>query len=202
MMMGGESRVSGFASGERKLSRSQVDGRRRLLEIPYAVLVGLGVRTLVKRIALLALFLCPAAASTQQVPCSYEACALRVVDGGGYFGSQVVVRGREGYSVAFARRSATLESLFAVNDSARVHYARFKTHERRADWFGWAGAGLMVSGFIADLVGEGGWFSRSFLLYGGGLAVTYGAALPAQRRASTDLSNAIWWYNQSLVRSP
>ena len=157
-----------------------------------------------KRLALLALFLTCEAASAQrlQTPCAYEACALRIVDGGGYFGTQVVVRGREGYSVAMARRSATLDSLFAVNDSAAAYYADFETKERYADWFGWAGAGLMVSGFIADLIGEGGLFSRSFLLYGGGLVVTYGVALPFQRRAGTDLSNAIWWYNRSLLPSP
>ena len=153
------------------------------------------------RIAILALVVCCPALSAQEpgAPCPYDACALRVVDGGGYFGTQVVVRGREGYSVTLARRSATLEDLFAVNDSAASYYARFETHERYADWFGWTGTGLMVAGFIADLLGEGGLFSRSFLLYGGGLAVTYGVALPQQRRAQTDLSSAIWWYNRSLL---
>jgi hypothetical protein len=156
------------------------------------------------RLLLLGLVLCCGAASAQepQPSCSYDACALRVIDGGGYFASQVVVQGRDGTSVALARRSDTLHDLFSVSDSAVVYYARFASHERYADWFGWTGTGLMIAGFIADLVGEGGLFSRSFLLYGGGLAVTYGAALPAQRRASTDLSNAIWWYNRSLVRSP
>lgn len=153
-----------------------------------------------KRIALLGLLLCCQAASAQERPtsCSYEECALRVVDGGGYFGQNVVVRGRVGYSVAAARRSDTLEDLFAVNDSAAAYYAEFEVHDRRADWTGWVGTGLMVAGFIADVFGEGGLFSRSFLLYGGGLAVTYGVAIPAQRRASTDLAGAIWWYNQSL----
>jgi hypothetical protein len=160
----------------------------------------------VNRLALLCLCLClalgcdMASAQGPQSPCSYDACALRVVDGGGYFATQVVVRGREGYSLAMARRSATLDSVFAVNDSSAAYYARFETNERYADWFGWIGTGLMLSGFIADLAGEGGLFSRTFLLYGGGLAVTYGVALPFQRRASTDLSNAIWWYNRSLLR--
>jgi hypothetical protein len=134
--------------------------------------------------------------------CSYEACALRVVDGGGWFGSQVVVRGREGFSVAPARRSMTLDSLFAVNDSASSYYAKFETHERYADVAGWVGTGLMLTGFIADIIGEGGFFSKSFLFYGGGLAMTYGVAMPQQRMASTDLSNAIWWYNRSLSPSP
>lgn len=141
-----------------------------------------------------------ASAQERQPSCSYEACGLRVVDGGGYFASQVVVRGREGYSVALARRSDELEGLFAANDSAAAYYARFETHDRRADWFGWVGTGLMIAGFVADVFGEGGLFSRSFLLYGGGLAVTYGVALPEQRKASTDLSNAVWWYNRSFVR--
>lgn len=156
------------------------------------------------RFAILCLVLCCGRASAQQpqTPCTYEACALRIVDGGGYFGSQVVVRGRVGYSVAYARRSGTLDELFAVNDSAAAYYARFESHERYADWFGWAGAGLMVSGFVADLLGKGGLFSRSFLLYGGGLTVTYGLAMPQQRKAATDLSSAIWWYNQALVLSP
>jgi len=158
----------------------------------------------VNRLALLVLafVLCCEAASAQGPACSYEACGLRVVDGGGYFASQVVVRGRQGYSVALARRSTTLDDLFAVSDSAAVHYARFETQDRYADVFGWIGTGLMVSGFVVDLLGEGGLFSRSFLLYGGGLAVTYGVALPAQRRASTALSNAIWWYNRSLLAYP
>jgi len=125
-----------------------------------------------------------------------------VVDGGGYFGAQVVVRGQAGYSVAPARRSPALEDVFAVNDSSAAYYARFARHERNADWTGWVGTGLMLSGFIADLIGEGGLFSRSFLLYGGGLAVTYGVALPLQRRAATDLSSAIWWYNRSLMPAP
>jgi hypothetical protein len=160
----------------------------------------------VNRFAILGLVLfsqalCSQALSAQEplVACPYDACALRVVDGGGYFGTQVVVRGREGYSVAMARRSATLEDLFAVNDSAAAYYARFETRERYSDWFGWTGTGLMVAGFIADLIDEGGLFSRSFLFYGGGLAVTYGIALPLQRRAQTDLSNAVWWYNRSLL---
>ena len=159
---------------------------------------------MVKRLALLGLVLCSEAASAQQprTPCSYEACALRVVDGGGYFGTQYVVRGREGYSVAIARRSATLDSVFAVNDSSAVYYSRFEAQERYADWFGWIGTGLMLTGFITDLAGEGGLFSRSFLFYGGGLAVTYGVALPVQRRAATELSNAIWWYNRSLAGPP
>jgi hypothetical protein len=114
----------------------------------------------------------------------------------------VVVRGRQAVSVAPARRSTTLDSLFAVNDQAAAYYARFEDNERYADWSSWVGAGLMFSGFVADLIGEGGLFSRSFLLYGGGLAVTYGVAVPFQGRASTDLSNAIWWYNRFLLGSP
>jgi len=159
----------------------------------------------VNRLLLLLLLVLPfGSASAQAAPgqCTYETCALRIIDGGGYFGSQVVVRGRVGYSVAYARRSATLDELFAANDSAASYYAKFETHEKYADWFGWAGAGLMVSGFVADLLGEGGLFSRSFLLYGGGLTLTYGLAMPQQRKASTDLASAIWWYNQALVRSP
>ena len=152
------------------------------------------------RLLLLALVLWPTAASAQepQHPCTYHACALRIVDGGGYFGSQVVVRGREGFSVAPVRRSDALESLFAADDSAAVYYANFASKERYADWSGWIGAGLLLSGFVVDLFGDGGLFSRSFLLYGGGIAVTYGVALPLQRRAATDMSAAIWWYNQSL----
>lgn len=152
------------------------------------------------RYALLAVVLCSATASGQEArnSCSYQACALRIVDGGGYFGPQVLVRGREGFSVAPARRSDALESLFSVNDSAAVYYARFESNERYADLSGWVGAGLMLSGFVTDLLGEGGFFSRSFLLYGGGLAITYGISVPLQGRASTNLSNAIWWYNQSL----
>jgi hypothetical protein len=139
-------------------------------------------------------------AQERQTSCPYDDCALRVVDGGGYFASQVVVRGQEGYSVALARRSDELEELFTANDSAAAYYARFESHDRHADWFGWVGTGLMLAGFVADVFGEGGLFSRSFLLYGGGLAVTYGVALPEQRKASTDLSNAVWWYNRSFVR--
>lgn len=156
-----------------------------------------------KRILLVALLVCAEAASAQSIPsCSYESCALRVVDGGGYFGTQVVVRGREGYSVALARRSATLEALFAVNDSASSYYARFETHDRYADWSGWVGTGLMLTGFVLDIFGGGGLFSKSFLFYGSGLAVTYGVALPNQRMGSTDLSSAIWWYNRTLLGSP
>ncbi|MEX2049100.1 MAG: hypothetical protein WEB90_05945 [Gemmatimonadota bacterium] len=156
------------------------------------------------RLALLGLLLCAETTSAQQLPapCPYEACGLRVVDGGGFFATQVVVRGREGYSVAIARRSATLEDLFAVNDSASSYYAKFETHDRYADVFGWVGTGLMLTGFFADILGEGGFFSKSFLFYGGGLAVTYGVSLPEQRRAQTDLSNAIWWYNRSIGLAP
>jgi len=157
-----------------------------------------------KRLVLLALTLwtVPASAQGPRNACSYQTCALRVVDGGGYFGAQVVVRGREGFAVAPARRSGTLDELFAVNDSSASYYARFETHEKYADWAGWTGAGLMVLGFIADLSGKGGLFSRSFVLYGGGLALTYGVAVPLQGKASTDLAGAIWWYNQSLVPPP
>ncbi len=153
-----------------------------------------------KRLAFLAVLLSatPASAQQPQGGCTYHSCALRIVDGGGYFGSQVVVRGREGYAVAPARRSGTLEDLFALQDSAAVYYANFETNERYADISGWIGTGLMLTGFVVDVLGEGGFFSKSFLLYGSGLAVTYGVALPMQRRASTGLSAAIWWYNQSL----
>lgn len=153
----------------------------------------------VNRLALLGLILsCQTAAAQQPVTCTYEDCALRIIDGGGYFDSPFVVRGQEGYAVSIVRRSDELESVFAVNDSASVYYARFASQERLADWSGWAGTGLMLAGFIADLVGEGGLFSKSALLYGSGLAVTYGVAIPAQRRAGTNLSGAIWWYNRSL----
>lgn len=154
------------------------------------------------RFALLGLVLLCAPVHAQQpsIDCSYERCALRVVDSGGWFGGPVVVQGREGYSVAYARRSDTLANLFARSDSARAYYARFERHDRFADWSGWFGTGLMLTGFVFDIFGEGGLFSRSFFLYGGGLAVTYGVALPYQRRAATDLSNAIWWYNRALIR--
>ena len=156
------------------------------------------------RLGLLYLVLCVEAVSAQEprTSCSYEACALRVIDGGGYFALPLVVQGREGYAVAPVRRSATLDSLFAASDSAAAYYARFERHDRYADWFGWVGTGLLLSGFVVDLFGDGGLFSHSFLLYGGGLAVTWGIALPVERRASTDLSNAIWWYNQSLAGPP
>jgi len=156
------------------------------------------------RLAILGLLFCWASAEAQQpqTSCPYAACALRVVDGGGYFGTQVVVRGRAGYSVAPARRSATLEEVFAVNDSAAYYYDRFESRERYADVFGWVATGLFLSGFIADLVGEGGVFSRSALLYGGGLVLTWGVSMPLQRRSQSDLSGAIWWYNQSLLPSP
>lgn len=104
--------------------------------------------------------------------------------------------------VAPVRRSDALGSLFAASDSAAAYYTRFETHDRYADWFGWVGTALVLSGFVGDLAGGGGIFSRTYLLYGAGLAVTWGVALPAERRASTDLSNAIWWYNQSLAGPP
>jgi len=158
-----------------------------------------------KRLAILVLFLVPGVLSAQvpRASCTYESCALRVVDGGGYFGSQVVVQGREGYSLAPARRSDTLSDVFAANDSAAYYYSRFETHEEYADWSGWVGTGLMLTGFVLDIAGGGGLFSKSFLFYGSGLAVTYGVAMPQQRRASTNLANAIWWYNRSLrVQDP
>jgi HTH-type transcriptional regulator/antitoxin HigA len=40
-VMGGKSRVSEFLNGKRELSRSQVEGLRRLLGIPADVLLGL-----------------------------------------------------------------------------------------------------------------------------------------------------------------
>jgi HTH-type transcriptional regulator/antitoxin HigA len=40
-VMGGKSRVSEFLSGKRELSKSQVEGLRRLLGIPADVLLGL-----------------------------------------------------------------------------------------------------------------------------------------------------------------
>lgn len=154
-----------------------------------------------KRWVLLGLVLsCEAASAQDPQACTYDACALRVIDGGGYFALPIVVQGIEGYGISNARRSDALEDLFAVNDAASAHYRRFRTQDRYADWFGWVGTGLILSGFVVDLAGNGGLFSKSFLLYGGGLAVTWGVALPAERRASTHLSNAIWWYNRSLAR--
>lgn len=41
-VMGGKSRVSEFLNGKRELSKSQVEGLRRLLGIPADVLLGLG----------------------------------------------------------------------------------------------------------------------------------------------------------------
>jgi HTH-type transcriptional regulator/antitoxin HigA len=40
-VMGGKSRVSEFLNGKRELSKSQVEGLRRLLGIPADVLLGL-----------------------------------------------------------------------------------------------------------------------------------------------------------------
>lgn len=157
------------------------------------------------RLALLGLILCVCVegAPAQEPGCTYQACALRVVDGGGYFALPVVVQGSVGYAVANVRRSRTLEDLFATSDSAAAHYERFEFQDRIADWSGWFGSGLIVAGLVMDyIVGQDGVFSRSFFLYGGGAAVTWGVAMPAERRALTEMSTAIWWYNQDLVRSP
>ena len=156
----------------------------------------------VNRLALLGLILWGEVASAQEPPCSYQACALRVVDGGGYFALPVVVQGSVGYAVANVRRSDTLEDLF-TSDSAAAHYESFEFQDRIADWSGWVGSGLILAGLVADyIIGQDGVFSRSFFLYGGGAAVIWGVAMPAERRAMTEMSTAIWWYNQDLIRSP
>jgi hypothetical protein len=159
---------------------------------------------MMKHLVVLGLLLAVQAASAQQPQpaCTYEACALRIIDGGGYFALPFVVQGREGYGVGPVRRSDALDHLFAVSDSSASYYAKFETQDLYADWFGWVGTGLLLTGFVVDIFGDGGLFSKSFLLYGGGLAVTWGVALPAERRAGTHLANAIWWYNQSLARGP
>ncbi len=41
-VMGGKSRVSEFLNGKRELSKSQIEGLRRLLGIPADILLGLG----------------------------------------------------------------------------------------------------------------------------------------------------------------
>ncbi len=50
--------------------------------------------------------------------------------------------------VAPVRRSDALGSRFAASDSGAAYYARFETHDRYADWFGWVGTALVLSGFV------------------------------------------------------
>ena len=129
-------------------------------------------------------------------PCSYDACALRLT-GGGWFSQPKVVRGTSGVPVAAADRSDDLRELLASSDSAATFYARFETSDRHADRFGLLGGALLVAGAVAYLVDGSRDSTWPVVFYAGGLTIAIAASGP-RRRAVSELSTAMWWYNRDL----
>lgn len=138
----------------------------------------------------------PLAAQDGGEGCTYTACALRV-EPGGFFSRGTIVRGVGGTEVGELDRSAEVEELFQRDDSAAAYFARFSESDRRADWLERLSGALTLAG-VGVMIGAGEHEAWIVGLEAGGFVVGLASNVP-RRRASRAFSNAMWWYNRSLV---
>ena len=138
--------------------------------------------------------LCIRPCQGQASDCTYDLCALRLHSGS-------VVQGLEGKRIAklgmFSSRIAVFEQ---APDSVRGHYNSFRSAKRTGTLLEVVALAAMTTGLvlIADQ-GKSNDASQVFFFAGLGFSIGGGFAF---RGAANHLSQAVWWYNRGLVRSP
>lgn len=135
-------------------------------------------------------------AGTQEVlGCDvFEDCALRVRHR--LFRTEVV-RGTEDSRVArIGLGTPPLNELFSRSEPATLSFERFRVDHRRSSWLTILGGIEIAAGLIARSQKNPDWVRPVFI---SGVIIEL-AAMVFQTRADEHLSQAIWWYNESLAR--
>ena len=138
--------------------------------------------------------------ATAQAPeCTYDTCALRLQHKAF---SRDVVRGASATRIArlgwFAPR---IDPLASAADSARQHYAAFRTRYDRSAAFGLASFVLVAASTIVYVTNhrENDGVSAGLLI----ASLPFALASSLTRvKADDDLQQAIWFYNRALPREP
>jgi hypothetical protein len=142
----------------------------------------------------------PASAQQRGQPpldgCSYDECGLRV-ESRGFFGSPTLLRGTAGRRVArFGVTGPDLATIVAGADSAVAHAGLFRPMQRRAGIAGLVSS-IAGAGAIVSAASDEGPTATVFSVVSG----VFGAYAGFEaRRASRELSRAVWWYNKVIPR--
>jgi hypothetical protein len=124
---------------------------------------------------------------------AFDSCALRVRHG--LFRTEIV-RGTEGLRVAgIGWGNPPLGELFARSPRATVSFEAFRRDHIRSSWMTALGGIEIVGGLVARARDHEDW-ARALTI--GGIVVEV-AGMIFRARADEHLSDAIWWYNRSLL---
>ena len=125
---------------------------------------------------------------------AYASCSLRVQHG---LLNTRIVRGAESTHLArIGLGTPPLEELFARTDASAISFDQFSADHARSSWLAVLGGIGFVGGMIARARGNEDWAAGLSI---GGTVFEVGAAI-FTRKAAEHLSQAIWWYNESLSR--
>lgn len=142
---------------------------------------------------LLTLLASAGGAHAQAAGCTYDSCALRLHSGH-------LVQGVEARRIKGPGFFSSSIPLFEqASDSVRTHYQSFRDARRTAGTLNLVALAAMTTGLLVlahqsdDDVG--------LPFFYGGLALSFAGGF-SLRKASNHLSQAVWWYNRDLPRSP
>jgi hypothetical protein len=124
----------------------------------------------------------------------FEDCALRVKYG---FLRTEVVRGTENSRVArIGLGTPPLHELFSRSERAALSFERFRVDHKRSSWLTIVGGIEIAAGLVARSQDNEG-LAAALSISGFVIEI---AAMVFRTRADEHLSQAIWWYNESLPR--
>lgn len=126
--------------------------------------------------------------------CTYDLCAVRLQSGR-------IVQGIGGKRIAslgiFSSRIPVFEQ---ASDSVRAHYTSFRSAERTGALLEVVALAAMTTGLVL-ITDRGNSTDAGQVVFFAGLGVSFGGRF-AIRSAANHLSQAVWWYNRALARSP
>jgi len=132
-------------------------------------------------------------ALAQDSACTYDRCAVRLHSGR-------MVQGMDGKRIAslgmFSSRIAVFER---APDSVRAHYNAFRSAKHTGTLLEVISIATATTGLF--LVADGRSHDAGEVLFYAGVGLSIGGGF-AFRNAGNHLSQAIWWYNRGLTRSP
>jgi len=128
--------------------------------------------------------------------CTYETCALRVRRS--LIGHRIVRGMQEDRVASIILFAPRLEMWRERSDSASAHYAAFRTKHNVGAAFSLTGVAAFAAGTIIALADRGN-ETVPVVAIVGGLTFTM-AGFVYLLQARNRLSQAIWWYNGTLLR--
>lgn len=167
------------------------DGNRRTMSITHRLTVGLAAAT----ISAGSVALSPNGVLAQN-DCTYGSCALRVRRS--LIGHRIVRGVQEDKVASIILFAPRLEMWRERSDSANTHYAAFRTKHNIGAAFSLAGVAAFAAGTIIALSDRGN-ETVPLVAIVSGLTFTV-AGFVYLLQARDRLSQAIWWYNGTLVR--